>query len=182
MRSILLAMAVMGAFAATAVEESYLYWMIDTTDGTAAQFTYDSVQVRAFETAAGIDSEGTALTLYYGNGNVAAGEPSYVSDVAATSGLSLYAGLASTSGSSFSYVVELFNDGAKVGRSGPLAFSDAMAKSYISTVSSYGGGVPAMGTWSAGGFTAVPEPNSALLLILGCAALGLRRRKARELK
>lgn len=179
MRSILLAMAVMGAFAASAVEESYLYWMIDTTDGTAGQFTYDTVQIRAFETAAGIDSEGTALTLYYGNGN-AAGE--YVGAGAATSGLSLYAGLASTSGSSFSYVVELFNDGAKVGRSGPLAFSDAMAKSYISTVSSYGGGVPAMGTWSAGGFTAVPEPNSALLLILGCAALGLRRRKAGELK
>ena len=179
MRSILLAMAVMGAFAASAVEESYLYWMIDTTDGTAGQFTYDTVQVRAFETAAGIDSEGTALTLYYGNGN-AAGE--VVGKVAATSGLSLYAGLASTSGSSFSYVVELFNDGAKVGRSGPLAFSDAMAKCYISTVSSYGGGVPAMGAWSAGGFTAVPEPNSALLLILGCAALGLRRRKAGELK
>lgn len=179
MRSLLLAMAVMGAFAASAVEESYLYWMIDTTDGTAGQFTYDTVQVRAFETDAGIDSEGTALTLYYGNGN-AAGE--YVGAGAATSGLSLYAGLASTSGSSFSYVVELFNDGAKVGRSGPLAFSDAMARSYISTVSSYGGGVPAMGTWSAGGFTAVPEPNSALLLILGCAALGLRRRKAGELK
>ena len=179
MRSVLLAMAVMGAFAASAVEESYLYWMIDTTDGTAGQFTYDTVQVRAFETDAGIDSEGTALTLYYGNGN-AAGE--YVGAGAATSGLSLYAGLASTSGSSFSYVVELFNDGAKVGRSGPLAFSDAMARSYISTVSSYGGGVPAMGTWSAGGFTAVPEPNSALLLLLGCAALGLRRRKAGELK
>ena len=179
MRSVLLAMAVMGAFAASAVEESYLYWMIDTTDGTAGQFTYDQVQVRAFETDAGIDSEGTALTLYYGNGN-AAGK--YVGAGAATSGLSLYAGLASTSGSSFSYVVELFNDGAKVGRSGPLAFSDAMARSYISTVSSYGGGVPAMGTWSAGGFTAVPEPNSALLLILGCAALGLRRRKAKELK
>ena len=33
-----------------------------------AKFDYDTVQVRAFETAAGIDS-GSYLTLYYGNGN-----------------------------------------------------------------------------------------------------------------
>ena len=181
MKGILFALAMMGAFAASAVEESYLYWMIDTTDETLGQITYDTVQVRAYETTAdGLAAEGTPLTLYYGNGNVAAGEPSSVSWTAATAGMALYASLASYSGG-YSYVVELFNEGAKVGRSESLTFTQAVAENFIATVSAHGT-IPAMAPWAAGGFTAVPEPNSALLLLLGCAALGLRRKKAKELK
>ena len=69
MKKCFLMMVVLGAFAASA-DDSYLYWMVDTDDGTAAKFDYNTVQVRAFETAAGVDS-GNYLTLYYGNGNEA---------------------------------------------------------------------------------------------------------------
>lgn len=171
----LMAMAIvaLSAFAASA-DDSYLYWMVNTDDGTAAKFTYDTVQVRAYETAAGVDS-GSYLTLYYGNG-AAVGGTSVGKDLA-TSGLPFYASLASAMGSSFSYVVELFHDGAKVGQSESLFFTDAMAENYVAFATSTGT-LPAMATWMAGGFRVVPEPNSAVLLLLGCAALALRRKQA----
>ena len=170
----LMAMAIvaLGAFAVRA-EDSYLYWMIDTTDGRAEKITYDAVQVRAFETSAGVDSAGTYLTLYYGNGNEAGMS---VSPGAATSGLALYASLASSAGSAYSYVVELFHDGTKVGQSTSLVFTEAMAQSFVSTMTPTGG-FPGLSVWAAGSFGAVPEPNSALLVLVGCALLGLRRKR-----
>ena len=147
-----------------------------SSDGTAAKFDYDTVQVRAYETAAGVDS-GNYLTLYYGNGNEAG---TSVGAGVARMGLPFYASLASAMGPSFSYVVELFNDGAKVGQSESLFFTDAMAENYVAFATSTGN-LPAMATWMAGGFSAAPEPNSAVLLLLGCAALALRRKKAEEL-
>ena len=170
----LMAMAIvaLGAFAASA-DDSYLYWMVNVDDDTASIFEYDTVQVRAYETAAGVDS-GNYLTLYYGNGNEAG--MSVTAD-AATAGLPFYASLASAMGPSFSYVVELFNDGAKVGQSESLLFTEAMVENYVAFATSTGN-FPAMATWMAGGFSAVPEPNSAALLLLGYAALALRRKKA----
>lgn len=165
---------VLGAFSASAADESFLYWMVDTSDGTADKITYDSVQVRAFKTDDGVDSPGSVLTLYYGNA-IEAG--TYVSAEDAIAGLPFYASLADAYGSSYSYVVELFNDSVKVGQSDtPLAYTTAAAQGYIAQMTS-AGTLPAMSTWMAGGFTAVPEPNSAMLVILGCVALALRRRK-----
>lgn len=175
MSKLILTMVALVAFMASAVEESYLYWMVDTADGTAGTFAYDAVQVRAYETAVGVDS-GSCLTLYYGNG-VEAGTS--VSAASATSGLGLYASLVAAAGPSYSYVVEPFNDGAKVARSDSIVFTDATAQNIMRVTTS--GTFPAMAPWMAGGFSAVPEPNSALLLLLGCAALGLRRKKAEEL-
>lgn len=163
---------VLGAFSVSAADESFLYWMVDT-DATT-DFTYNKVQVRAFETAAGIDSEGSVLTLYYGNA-IEAGTSVSADDVAG--GLPFYASLADSYTEGYSYVIELFNDSVKVGRSDtPLAYTTAAAQGYIAQMTS-AGTLPAMSTWMAGGFTAVPEPNSAMLVILGCAALALRRRK-----
>ena len=174
MRMLVLMTMVLGAFAAFA-DDSYLYWMVNTDDGTAGEISYDSVRVRAFETDGGVDKG--YLTLYYGNG-AAVGGTSVGKDLA-TSGLPFYASLASVAGPSFSYVVELFNDGALVGQSGSLLFTDAMTKNYVATVTSTGS-FPAMASWAAGGFSAVPEPNSAFLLALGFAALALRRKCATQ--
>ena len=161
---------VLGAFSVSAADESYLYWMVDT-DATK-DFTYDAVKVCAY-TGTDVDS-GSALTLYYGNGNVA-GDSVSKTKVDAAGGLPFYASLATAYGSSYSYVVELFYGDAKVGQSDPLLYTDAMAN-YVQTTM-LAGTIPASAVWSAGSFTAVPEPNSALLVILGCAALALRRRK-----
>ena len=167
---------VLGAFSASAADESFLYWMVNTSDGTAGKIEYDTVQVRAFKTDDGVDS-GSALTLYYGNGSAyPVGEAGkFVSADDAAAGLPFYASLADSYGSSYSYVVELFNDSVKVGESAPLLYTEAMAKNIAYVTSA--GTIPASAVWSAGGFTAVPEPNSALLVILGCVALALRRRK-----
>lgn len=177
MRMLVLMTMVLGAFAAFA-DDSYLYWMVDTDDGTAGEISYDSVRVRAFETDGGVDKG--YLTLYYGNGAAVGGDyPNSVGKDLATAGLPFYASLASVAGSSFSYVVELFNDGALVGQSESLLFTDAMAQNYVATVTSTGT-FPAMASWAAGGYSSVPEPNSALLIVLGCAALALRRKCARR--
>ena len=174
MRMLVLMTMVLGAFAALA-DDSYLYWMVNTDDGTADEITYDSVRVRAFETEGGADQG--YLTLYYGNGAaVGGGNPNSIGKGLATEGLPFYASLASVAGSSFSYVVELFNDGALVGQSKSLLFTEAMTKNYVATVTSTGT-FPAMASWAAGRYSSVPEPNSAVLLLLGCAALALRRKQ-----
>ena len=166
---------VLGAFSASAIEGSFLYWMVNTSDGTTDEITYDRVQVRAY-TGTDVDS-GSALTLYYGNGSQVDTDmgTTFMSASDVADGLPFYAALATSYGSSYSYVVELFNDSVKVGESAPLLYTDAMAKNIAYVTSA--GTLPASAVWSAGGFTAVPEPNSALLVILGCAALALRRRK-----
>ena len=163
----MMAIAALCAHAASA-EDSYLYWMVG--EDAAKDFTYDAVAVSAFTG----DDAGSLLTLYYGNGNPVDGKKlAWDSNY---SGLPLYASLTGVADSSYSYVVELFNDSVKVGQSASLLYTDAMARNYVELMTT-AGTLPVMSTWSAGGFTAVPEPNSAMLVILGCAALALRRRK-----
>lgn len=156
-----------GAFA-----DSYLYW-----------FVGDSVSVDRNENFTGystakvgvVDSSGTSkgyLNLFVSDGDSTVG-----ASIGMTPGDNspYFANLGSYGKEGYSFYIELFNDAQEsVGRSNDfLKYADALA--YIT---SFGTSTPS-NPWTVTNFTtqAVPEPNSALLILLGCAGLALKRKK-----
>lgn len=163
MKKAFLAMAILGATVASAAD-SYLYWMVG--DGAPA---YSYARVR--------DTSGdTAYLTLYDSGFESLGDSATLADITSAKewGDSLLARLPTTD-SSKSYVVELYNDSDKfVAQSAVI--SGAQIANYIS---SGGMSMPAAGAWSASSF-AIPEPSSGLLMLVGCAVLGLRRRRQKN--
>lgn len=73
-----------------------------------------------------------------------------------------------------SFYVELINSsGEAIARSGTELYADLASNGYIAE----GASEVAMATWHPSGYKAVPEPTSALLMMMGVAFLGLKRRK-----
>ncbi len=163
MKRLLSVLLVFGATVAAA-EDSYLYWMVGEN---ASGYTYDTVKVQD-------NSTGNYLNIYNGSG-VDKGQSISASTVATYEelgrGLYAYLGSDPTYGS---FVIELWNEGTQVAQSEELSLSTALAN-YIVTNNS----MTLPQAWAPQSF-AIPEPNSAMLLLLGCAALGLRRRRERR--
>ena len=153
--------------AAATLRAELLYWMIG--DGNEVEFAYASIY--------GVGEEGNVLlNLYYGgeegipyapaensSGEIGIGTKTHGAFWAEVPGSDYYA----------RYFVELYNDSdGKVGWSAPVEKSDLMA--YFKSAEP----PPATGyaDWSI--TSAVPEPTSGMLLLLGVAGLALRRRKA----
>ncbi len=173
MKSSIFALAFVGTLLSASADDGYLYWMIDTTE--AAGYNYDSVRIKAMDG----DSDVGYLNFYYEDGGamqqlVNDGKlMAKNSELAAyqSDGVGLYAGVVQPG---YSYIIELWNDNAAVQQS---VLSAETAQQYITYVSGGRFTPGASGAWTASNFTPVPEPNSAVMLLVGCAMLALRRRK-----
>ena len=154
-------------WAATVVaEDSWLYWMLGDNAPAAG---YDTVKVRGLSNN---DTENAGyLSLYYPSGDLAGYSVAGSTASAMNSeGVGLYAQLA-TDRTYSSFIIELWNDSQFIAQSETL--SAAMAAAHIETGNSIG----FASAWMPQTY-AIPEPNSGLLMLIGCAMLALRRRKA----
>ena len=172
MKKILSLLLVFGALTAAA-EDSYLYWMVGDTSPYTSGSSYDMIKVRAGSgdstTYLNIGVPGVDHT-WTGSDGIQAANVDFVKE----DGGALFAILAADPSSYQSFVIELWNDNSFVAQSETISASQALANYYITTSDS----MHAPSAWAPVSF-AVPEPNSAMLLLLGCAALGLRRRRER---
>ncbi len=169
MKNFLSALLVFGALMASA-DDSYLYWMIgDTSPYTESNYT--TVRVAAEDGSGNV----TYLDLYGPSGDdlELTSLTSEQINSLKSEGQALYAKLAS--GTSYSsFFIELLNGDSLVAQSETLSYSQAVAQ-YITTANS----MSLATMWAATSF-AIPEPNSGLLMLVGIAALGLRRRKLKK--
>jgi len=161
MKKSFLILALLGSMTSLAATDSYLYWMIDTSQ------SYNYAMIRDQTTP------DTYLTIY--NENLASiGDRVSKSDVvdAAAWGEGFYVPVDSVAGTPATFIVELFNSDDKFVSQSVLSYNSE----YL-----YGGG---MGLPPASAMTfssfAIPEPSSGLLMLVGCAVLGLRRRKQKN--
>ena len=161
MKRVLLVLSMLWV-AVAAAEDSYLYWMVGDTTG----FTYDSVQVRGYDGSDYTDP----LSLFWDSSSSSIGTSASREQVnpggAFTPGL--YAKLVSGQAYS-SFVIELISEGRGVAESW-IGYSEALAS--IESGNTW----HSITAWAPTSYV-IPEPNSAMLLLLGCAALGLRRRR-----
>lgn len=156
---------------------AYLYWQLDDT---GVDETYTGVQISAKN---GEASAGT-VQIYGSVWSDEAGD--YV--IGAIDSSQVQAGTTylideSSINSGYSYYIELVNsDTGKTVNDGATAISGSDFASWASsaTVSSdltdLAGGEIAVWHASTGGMSVIPEPTSGLMLLLGAAMLGLKRK------
>ncbi len=150
-----------------------LYWQVDATAGDlptgSSTGDYTLARLIAYESndnaSPSILAANVKVSDLFGDGSLSTGLQTH--------------DLGATDSSIWSFYIELGNyasgsntDVAWTLRSEKLSYSDAISKGYISA-----GSVSVPKVWSGGKFSAVPEPTSGLLLMMGGALLALRRRR-----
>ena len=173
MKKVLMFAMILGA-ASVFAADSYLYWLPpDETMGLNGSYTAKVIAntgAWAWNTK-GDGGAGTYLNLYDGTGTDLGGTAATIALGAGADNGTFFANAAGyTDG--YTYYIELWNDKSLVGISDGLTYSAAGL-----------GALAGLGTpgtlWQGMNFAAapIPEPNSGLLMLIGCALLGLRRKQ-----
>ena len=172
MKKLIFSLALIASAVASA-DDSYIYWMVDSarTDYTHARIYAASGDTQNYLTIydSGFDSAYTEKAgIEDGGGSVL---QETVADFRAN-GEGFYAALGSNTAAD-TFIIELWNDSQFVGQSSLDASSLAQ---YVY----HGGTSPApVSMWAPQSFI-IPEPSSGLLMLVGCAVLGLRRRRQKN--
>lgn len=167
MKKALLLVSLLGSMVALADADSYLYWMITTSDD------YAYAKIRA---ANDPDTQTSNYLNIYNVGLGSIGESITKGQVAdeAAYGDGLYAGMVDSANLPASFIVELFNAQDK------FISQSVISSSAVADYLYRGGtGIPPSSFVAASSF-AIPEPSSGLLMLVGCAVLGLRRRRQKN--
>lgn len=179
MKKVLMFAMMLGAVSVFAAD-SYLYWLVPDqvtpTGGSALNGDYTAKVIAntgawAWNTE-GDGGAGTYLNLYNGVGEALGGTTATVAFGAEADNGTFFANALGSMGDSYTYYIELWNDSTLV------AISDGLTYSAAGLGALAGLGTP--GTlWQGMNFAAapIPEPNSGLLMLIGCALLGLRRKQ-----
>ena len=190
------------ATSSPAADNDVLYWMVDSSSATVSSGSGDPSSLTDFLSGYGQPADSsfaarvrvtggdisgdTFLDLYYPNnqGDYSLELGDLGVDLGDFSTTSMQSPLGAYGSPEYSFVVEIGNvvwsDGGYSGSwtetlAVSAATSYASLANYISQIGSTG--LPQSAIWTTTQFTAVPEPSSGMLAIMGFALLALRRRK-----